>query len=76
MMRMITKHIQVVTYHERALTSKINLIMLSLKISLQNHYIFTTRVAIELGKIVTYLDLFLFIKSHDISFTRHGFLIT
>ena len=66
---MITKLLQVVTYHERALTSKITLSMLSLKITLQNHYIFTTRVAIELGKIITYLDLFLFIKSHDISIT-------
>ena len=68
-MRMITKLLQVVTYHERALTSKITLIILSLKITLQNLYIFTTRVTIELGKIVTYLDLFLFIKSHDISIT-------
>ena len=68
-MRMITKLLQVVTYHERALTSKITLIILSLKITLQNHYIFTTRVTIELGKIVTHLDLFLFIKSHDISIT-------
>ena len=68
-MRMITKLLQVVTYHERALTSKITLIILSLKITLPNHYIFTTRVTIELGKIVTYLDLLLFIKSHDISIT-------